>query len=94
MAQHKWHKEIKAWADGAEIQYKHQFESFKWSDCGNVLEPPWGHSGVNFRVKPTKPAKPAIGTIDRVVFAELYGCLAIELTPEVIEALKVANIEY
>lgn len=35
MPQHKWHKEIKAWADGATLQYrylKNHKEPYSWSD--------------------------------------------------------------
>ena len=47
MKQHKWHKEIKAWADGAEIEW--------WSDLQEKWEiakdPVW--SDVNkYRIKP------------------------------------------
>jgi hypothetical protein len=31
MAQHKWHKEIKAWADGAEIEYFDELK-IRWLD--------------------------------------------------------------
>jgi hypothetical protein len=48
MTQHKWHKEIKAWADGAEIEYRNNgFENW-------VLEtspaPDWLFD--NYRIKP------------------------------------------
>jgi hypothetical protein len=36
MAQHKWHKEIKAWADGAEIEMWYpQYDG--WGDCINPM---------------------------------------------------------
>ena len=48
MAQHKWHKEIKAWADGAEIEYRNNgFENW------NLVEsksPEWLFD--NYRIKP------------------------------------------
>ena len=57
MKQHKWHKEIKAWADGAEIESRYigkdtdliQFK--KWSneegcDCA------WENKEWEFRIKP------------------------------------------
>jgi len=48
MAQHKWHKEIKAWADGAEIEYK--FHTVKeWRD---IDEPQWDVDGYEYRIKP------------------------------------------
>lgn len=51
MAQHKWHKEIKAWADGAEIEY----------DRGDSIwietpDPMW-HNDVKYRIKP-QPKEP------------------------------------
>ena len=49
MKQHKWHKEIKAWADGLTIQYKD--ENFpNWID---ILYPDWDtKSYIEFRIKP------------------------------------------
>ncbi len=45
MKQHKWAKEIKAWADGAEIQYK---VNGKWK---SLSEPTWFDSN-EYRIKP------------------------------------------
>ncbi len=45
MTQHKWHKEIKAWADGAEIE-QHFGET--WNQ---VLTPSW-HRDTEYRIKP------------------------------------------
>jgi hypothetical protein len=47
MAQHKWHKEIKAWADGAEIEWWNAVHE-RWED---EKEPMW--CVVNkYRIKP------------------------------------------
>jgi hypothetical protein len=46
MKQHKWAKEIKAWADGAEVQYK---DGKDWCD---VEEPFWNAKGAEYRIKP------------------------------------------
>lgn len=54
MAQHKWHKEIKAWADGAEIEGQWQWGqkdilALEW--C--VLESPdWDSEAWIYRIKP------------------------------------------
>ena len=45
--QHKWHKEIKAWADGAEIQYRETITD-SWQ---SVISPSWGEN-VEYRIKP------------------------------------------
>ena len=47
MKQHKWHKEIKAWADGAEIETK--YGEHDW-----VVEyyPNWHSDQVKYRIKP------------------------------------------
>lgn len=42
---HKWHKEIKAWADGANIEVYHNSE---WVDC---LNPNWDKRNT-YRIKP------------------------------------------
>ena len=56
MKQHKWHKEIKAWADGAEIEfrYKDRYLGDEWelvevlNDVGEEFE---------YRIKP-QPKEP------------------------------------
>ena len=46
MKQHKWHKEIKAWADGAEIEYC----SYDiWSDWSEDIG--W-YENYEYRIKP------------------------------------------
>ena len=50
MTQHKWHKEIKAWADGAEIEmYMHD----KWT----VIDNPQWYQDNEYRIKP-QPKEP------------------------------------
>ena len=51
--QHKWHKEIKAWADGAEIQFKYEDE-YEWVDEDI---PDWSDVELEFRIKP-QPKEP------------------------------------
>ncbi len=84
MKQHKWHKEIKAWADGAEIERRLN------PDCSwfYTREPDWGKSTSDFRIKPSKPRTHHIqeNCSERIKL--------IELTPEVIGALSAAGIEY
>ena len=54
MAQHKWHKEIKAWADGAIIQFK---TIDGWEDCYEN-NPSWTlDNEIKFRIKP-QPKEP------------------------------------
>ena len=50
--QHKWHKEIKAWADGAEIEVLDTDGVYRV-----VHKPNWGVSGAEFRIKP-QPKEP------------------------------------
>lgn len=50
--QHKWHKEIKAWADGAEIECKNSIGI--WVDVPN---PDWNAKGWEYRIKP-QPKEP------------------------------------
>ena len=58
MKQHKWHKEIKAWADGAEIEFRVNTETLgcDWTavkqDYGWTLA-----EGVEYRIKP-EPKEP------------------------------------
>lgn len=57
MAQHKWHKEIKAWADGAEIEARYE-KAEGWSDWkleeGGFV---WYQNCAEFRIKP-QPKEP------------------------------------
>ena len=46
MTQHKWHKEIKAWADGAEI------EACKAGIWYGTDYPNWNFADEQFRIKP------------------------------------------
>ena len=55
MKQHKWHKEIKAWADGAEIEFRSTLDDI-WDDVkGNPL---WEtREDWEYRIKP-QPKEP------------------------------------
>lgn len=51
--QHKWHKEIKAWADGAEIE-RRWWKEESWFIDSN---PDWNDDYWEFRIKP-QPKEP------------------------------------
>ena len=53
---HKWHEEIKAWADGAEIEYKNSFDP-TISGWQTVANPDWVGLEFKFRIKP-QPKQP------------------------------------
>ena len=57
MKQHKWHKEIKAWADGEEIQIRlpkmtQSSEAFDWMDLGDNDIFRCMNRDYEFRIKP------------------------------------------
>lgn len=52
MTKHKWHKEIKAWADGAEIERK--IPGCNWVKAKNIN---WDMGGIEYRIKP-QPKEP------------------------------------
>lgn len=54
MKQHRWHKEIKAWADGAEIEYR--LPTDRWVLCDEEHPPQWLEN-VDYRIKP-QPKEP------------------------------------
>jgi hypothetical protein len=54
MAQHKWHKEIKAWADGGDVQFN---VGGDWHDWRYNFEPHWDVKEYKFRIKP-QPKEP------------------------------------
>ena len=49
MKPHKWAKEIKAWADGAKIEYK-KYDEDEWM-CAGVF-PAWSYEQFEYRIKP------------------------------------------
>jgi len=53
MKQHKWHKQIKAWADGSEIQYR--IKDGNWHDVRD--DPPEWNEYSEYRIKP-QPKEP------------------------------------
>ena len=55
MKQHKWHKEIKAWADGAEIEYKNNSRKMCWTRCESPVFDT--EAGYEYRIKP-QPKEP------------------------------------
>lgn len=61
MAQHKWHKEIKAWADGAEIEESFLVETnhgeFDWCAWRSTKSPEWETVEYMYRIKP-QPKEP------------------------------------
>lgn len=58
MNQHKWHKEIKAWADGAEIERRYLRTDNEWSIWVETDNPSWNETGEDeYRVKP-QPKEP------------------------------------
>ena len=55
MKPHKWAKEIKAWADGAEIQWVHSAEPIgEWK---TAHMPNWNDDNYEYRIKP-QPKEP------------------------------------
>ena len=60
MKQHKWHKEIKAWADGEEIEVKNSVDINEWIPCKqpNWSEGLWEERDcIEYRIKP-QPKEP------------------------------------
>jgi len=55
MKQHKWHKEIKAWADGVEIEYRIRKPNESWGNWESVIQPTWHLNTwqeIEYRIKP------------------------------------------
>lgn len=52
MKPHKWHKEIKKWADGAQIQFKIDDQ---WIDVPDDESPEW-YEENEYRIKPQPTA--------------------------------------
>ena len=58
MKQHKWHKEIKAWANGEEIEDRVLYDGgyTSWQTIG-LDTPDWNNSWHEYRIKP-QPKEP------------------------------------
>ena len=74
MKQHKWHKEIKAWADGAEIEF---LDGVVWLDAG---DPEWNYD-CTYRIKP-QPKEPQYLYVSQgldgcptISFIDHQGCI-------------------
>ena len=71
MKQHKWHKEIKAWADGAEIEARNR-EGYnnpnaEFAHWWTIKDPHWEtHNDIEYRIKP-QPVEPQ--------YIKVYGYL-------------------
>jgi hypothetical protein len=56
MKPHKWAKEIKAWADGSEIEGRNVYEH-GYGDWHILHDPTFSSNGVEYRIKP-QPKEP------------------------------------
>ena len=91
MAQHKWHKEIKAWADGAEIEYK---------ELGGVWikdpDPQWNEEDHEFRIKP-QPKEPqylyVYATSKGYQFALKHGAIEVGSLNEIANCIGKIKLE-
>jgi hypothetical protein len=52
MAQHKWHKEIKAWADGGDIELRFSDRKNHFDDWSPLIAECWDDDAFEFRIKP------------------------------------------
>ncbi len=95
MKQHKWHKEIKAWADGAEI------EEFDWEVTGKdgwyVIESPeWNNARYKYRIK-SQPKEPqylyAYSTSQGIKFCNEGGIIEVTSPNEFIMRIGKIKLE-
>lgn len=58
MTKHKWHKEIKAWADGEDVEVRWTLDNGTWSDWKLIYDPYFCWLDKNeYRIKP-QPKEP------------------------------------
>jgi hypothetical protein len=81
MKPHKWHKEIKAWADGAEIEFRY-ISNGKWSEW-EVVDPPVFNTEekYDYRIK-SQPKEPQYLYVSQghdgkpdISFLDHQGCI-------------------
>lgn len=98
MKQHRWHKEIKAWADGAQIERRYLRTDNEWSIWVETDNPSWSETGEDeFRIKPhPKPVQYlyvykmhngvdagfTVGEIQETPFAKYVGKIKLEVDDE------------
>jgi hypothetical protein len=52
MKQHKWHKEIKAWSDGGDIELRFSDRQKHFDDWSPLIAECWDDDAFEFRIKP------------------------------------------
>ena len=96
MKPHKWAKEIKAWADGGEIEARTKIDNLTFTDWMPRPNPQWETgNNVEFRIKPqpkepqylyvyfTGLAEVSLSTLDNLNQYELLGKIRLEVEDEV-----------
>ena len=91
---HKWHKEIKAWADGAKIEFKDESDLNEWLDTD---APFWEDGeGIEYRIKP-QPKEPqylyAYSTIQGIKFCGKGGTIEVTSPNEFIMLIGKIKLE-
>ena len=91
--QHKWHKEIKHWADGGEIEYRFVRDNGTYSPYYNFVPnvDNWNEESREYRIKP-QPKKPqylyvyftglaevSLSTLNNLNQYELLGKIKLEV---------------
>lgn len=75
MSKHKWHKEIKAWADGAEIEESFLVETnhgeFDWCAWRSTKSPEWETVEYMYRIKP-QPKEPQYLYVFKITGGNIY----------------------
>jgi hypothetical protein len=72
MKQHKWHKEIKAWADGTEIQERYIPDDDIWITLKEDDEPLWHCNSYEYRIKPQPKEPQYLQVLKRISTGEYY----------------------
>jgi hypothetical protein len=73
MPQHKWHKEIKAWADGAEIEQIYTYANLNFDSWEQVKYPCWYEDDAQFRIKP-QPKEPQYLSVEITEKGFTFNC--------------------
>jgi len=84
MKSHKWAKEIKAWADGEEIEFRYVNRLIHKDDWEYCDYPDWNDNEFVFRIKP-QPKEPQY----LYVYADFRGDLQITDNTEYANSHKV-----
>ena len=93
---HKWHKEIKAWADGKTIEQRYTNRNANYDNWESVPNPMWIDEVCEYRIKP-QPKEPqylyVYATSKGYQFALKHGAVEVGSLNEIANCIGKIKLE-